>query len=237
MNNNINNKKLILFKAKVKDTFENQNLQYEPNTWVVGYFFGMDTESENHSFIIPLGKNINSGVEILPYTLCEFTGWVISQDIYSGPDEGMNRIPLVDYVFDVANQDNIDILSKVHIDKDTGIVKAIITESEIVESVRKDRFDENKYIDNITLEFIFTNDILKSDYGIAIVEYGHFCDTDYYDEFEDPYEMKGYYIQYLQLAEDNPSGDKNAQSTIYPYAFDYFTIVDNDFNKHLYEEI
>ena len=206
----MNNKKLILFKAKVKDTEQNISLGYQPNSWIVGSLFGIDFyNGSSVTYIIPIGEDFTTFantkcIEIISETLCEYTGWIVSQEIYSGPDEAMNRIPLIDQLFDVAKNNNIDILSKIHINKNTGIVTANIIESELVDFLKKDRFDEVKTINSINLEFIFTNDILKSDYGLAEVKYGHFVDTDYMDEMNDYFEGKGYYIKYISLDDYNP---------------------------------
>lgn len=234
-----NNKKLILFKAKVKNTEKNISLGYEPNSWIVGSFMGIDLyNGPSVGYIIPIGQPLTDwsnviAVEIISETLCEFTGWIVSQEIYSGPDEDMNRIPLVDQLFDVAKNNNIDILSKIHIDKDTGVVTAKLTETEMIDFLRKDRFDKDNYINDIILEFVFTNDILKSDYGIAEVKYGHFVDTDYTDETNDYFEGKGYYIKYTSLDDYNQNGEIGAESIPYPFVFDYFTIIDNLNNKEI----
>ena len=239
MNNNINNKKLILFKAKVKDTEQNIALGYQPNSWIVGSLFGIDFyNGSNVTYIIPIGEDFTifsntKCIEIISETLCEYTGWIVSQEIYSGPDEAMNRIPLVDQLFDIAKNNNIDILSKIHINKDTGVVTSNIIESELVDSLKKDRFNEVKTINNINLEFIFTNDILKSNYGVAEVKYGHFVDTDYMDEMNDYFEGKGYYIKYTSLDDDNQNGEIGAESIPYPFTFDYFTIINNIHNEEV----
>lgn len=236
---NMNNKKLILFKAKVKDTEQNIALGYQPNSWIVGSLFGIDFyNGSSVTYIIPIGEDFTTFantkcIEIISETLCEYTGWIVSQEIYSGPDEGMNRIPLVDQLFDVAKNNNIDILPKIHINENTGIVTAKIIESELVDFLRKDRFDKVNYINTITLEFIFTNDILKSDYGIAEVKYGHFADTDHIDEMNDYFEGKGYYIKYMSLDDDNQNGEIGAESIPYPFSFDYFTIIDNIHNEEV----
>ena len=242
VNNNclgIGNKKLILFKAKVKNTEQNISLGYQPNSWVVGSLFGIDFyNGSSVAYIIPIGEDFTTFVdtkciEIISETLCEYTGWIVSQEIYSGPDEAMNRIPLVDQLFDIAKNNNIDILSKIHINKDTGIVTANIIESELVDFLKKDRFDKVKTINSINLEFIFTNDILKSDYGLAEVKYGHFVDTDYIDEMNDYFEGKGYYIKYTSLDNDNQNGEIGAESIPYPFTFDYFTIINNIHNEEV----
>lgn len=236
---NRNNKKLILFKAKVKDTEQNIALGYQPNSWIVGSLFGIDFyNGSSVTYIIPISEDFTTFantkcIEIISETLCEYTGWIVSQEIYSGPDEAINRLPLVDQLFDVAKNNNIDILSKIHINENTGIVTAKIIESELVDFLRKDRFDKVNYINTITLEFIFTNDILKSDYGIAEVKYGCFADTDSKDEFDDYFEGKGYYIKYISLDDDNQNGEIGAESIPYPFTFDYFTIIDNLNNKEV----